>query len=389
MSVQKADPIGELPLPNGAAPQERGGSLRAISLGLVAITCIVVGVLHPLATDATKDARLRVCEGSRHNCHDGPRVMPFFPLTLTLASQFVSVVMSSLVACLIFGRQETIRHLLDTKKLYALWPLGLIYGVGDFCQTIACSQASGTMVVIVAQSKLLITAAMTRALMGRKGHEQWSKLVWICVAAMASVYLRVHNTSMAMQKAGEMVGAVLALFKASSSALGAVMSEMYYKQVSESFWILSARVQTLMLATSLLLYTRELQMGTIPWSISDALMTGPAPICSFDEGLENGWCDPSASYACQCVTHAGWDLRTCIAMLAIGANGLVTGLTLRYLSAVGKSICNVLGLVAFYFIYVGLGLEAFHWGQLFLVYLIVAKSYSYAAQKQKVASART
>eukprot|EP00971_Amphidinium_carterae_P054453 1072735-Amphidinium_carterae.1 len=35
--------------------------------------------------------RLRICQGTdSFSCHDGPRTMPFYPLTLTLASQVAS-----------------------------------------------------------------------------------------------------------------------------------------------------------------------------------------------------------------------------------------------------------------------------------------------------------
>jgi len=310
--------------------------------------------------------------------------MPFYPLTLTLASQVASVILTAFIACCIFGRREAVGRLLDFQKLRSLWPLGLIYGIGDFCQTIACSSASGTMVVIVAQSKLLVTAALSRALMGPKRNEQWEKLAFICVAAVWSVQLRVHATAAPMQRAGEILGATLALAKAVSSALGAVISEIYYKQIHESFWILSTRVQALMLFTSLGLYVRELLAETMPWSLSELAWAGPNPICSFGGRYPKaGGCDTSSLGTCQCVTHSGWDLRTGTAMLAIATNGLVTGLTLRYLSAVGKSICNVLGLVAFYFIYVGMGLENLHWWQVVLVFSIVFFSFQYAKEKQR------
>eukprot|EP00971_Amphidinium_carterae_P161119 3194851-Amphidinium_carterae.1 len=52
------------------------------------------------------------------------------------------------------SRKEAVGRLLDFQKLRSLWPLGLIYGIGDFCQTIACSSASGRKKACHLESKL-------------------------------------------------------------------------------------------------------------------------------------------------------------------------------------------------------------------------------------------
>jgi len=389
------EPLAAPLLPGGIKGRSIASLQHTLFLGLIACVCIAIGVLHPLATDATKDARLTTCavRGPLRQvvCTEGaerPRSMPFYPLTLTLASQVASVVLTSAIALFTLDRADAKKRLLNMRALWTMWPLGAIYGWGDFCQTIACSQASGTMVVIVGQCKLLITAAFSRALLKRRkqrGVEQWSKLFIICAAAACSAHLRVQGTATAMERLGEVRGASLALVKAASSALGAVISEKYFKEnADESFWVMSTRVQAMMFVMSFTLFIRDYANGDLPGSLGDLFFSAPFPQCDFSV-RRDGWCDPfeSPSGECQCLDRIGWDWFTVVAMLAIGANGMVTGLTLRYLSAVGKSICNVLGLVVFYFLYVGCGFQSFELRQLFLIYIIVATSYAYTVGKHQ------
>mmetsp|Transcript_126901 Transcript_126901/g.395026 ORF Transcript_126901/g.395026 Transcript_126901/m.395026 type:complete len:169 (+) Transcript_126901:810-1316(+) len=124
-------------------------------------------------------------------------------------------------------------------------------------------------------------------------------------------------------------------------------------------------------------------LALLPWtagdwqglSLREFFLGGPHPLCSecvlrVPEGEE-----------CRCLQRRGWDGLTALAVVAIVVNGLTTGLTLRYLSAVTKSVCNALSSGVFYIIYVWLGFSPFSMAQANIVAIVCISTFEYAMEK--------
>lgn len=359
---------------------------------LVALCCICVGVAHPLATEGAKTALVFTCQRqddggvectTLDSAVDNPdlamrRAMPFYAATLTVVSEFVAVLGTFLMVTVCMGSPRVAAYqLLNVHALLRLCPIGFVYGLGDFLQTSACNAASAPVVLVIGQSKLLLTALFSRLMLCRKQRTNWFRLLTISCAAAASTDISAGTAVNVLVQRAEFRGACLALVKACLSAFGAVLSERDYKDSSVSFWVCSFQVQLLMLVASLAL---------LPWtfsawsslSFSDFFFGGPGDFCS--EGLH--LCEPSTPIGrCSCVDRKGWDYRTLVAVLAIALNGFATGLTLKYLSAVTKSICNAVGTGVFYVAYVCLGYRPFNVAQANVLAIVILSSYEYAIEK--------
>mmetsp|Transcript_145596 Transcript_145596/g.363136 ORF Transcript_145596/g.363136 Transcript_145596/m.363136 type:complete len:425 (+) Transcript_145596:56-1330(+) len=386
--------LGEPLLPKPAL----GGSqvrsfLRAYGVpAAVAILCVTVGVMHPLAAEAAKSTRLTVCtsqQGGHVQCSsvvetdgkDGRRtVMPFYAVTLTISAEVASVIFAFFATAASEGSIEAARKRLFTPRAtFRLWPVGVAYGVGDLLQAFACNSASAPVVLVIGQCKLLLTAVLTMLVLGSKGPSQWGNLTIITLAAIAGAHNGATHTYSSVIRAAEVKGAFLALLKAGLSASGAVISERFYKDSTEGFWVMSFRVQSMMLATSLALLL-SMDASETPGSFGEFFSGGPQPMCMDNGGAP--WCDPLGGQ-CECVDKVGWDGWTLLAMLAIALNGMVTGLTLKHLSAVGKAICNALAVAVFYPAYVILGFKPFDLTQAAIIGVIIISSYQYATNKTK------
>mmetsp|Transcript_3462 Transcript_3462/g.10755 ORF Transcript_3462/g.10755 Transcript_3462/m.10755 type:complete len:418 (+) Transcript_3462:61-1314(+) len=366
---------------------------------LVAATCMTIGVMHPLATEAAKSAEVTVCTVRRGGTVVCPseaqgggmddeikrRIMPFHAATLTVVAELVAVLLTLwIVAREKRSLKRALQHLVDPKALLQLCPIGLVYGLGDFLQTVACNAASAPVVLIVGQSKLLLAALLSRALL-KSEQTNWFRLVVISCAAAAGT--DIGAGAVAAQRQFELRGAGLAFLKAGLSCLGAVLSERHYKQADQDFWVVSFRVQLMMLQASILL---------LPWtcsgwesiSLSEVFFGGPLPLCSDEAQL--GRCGALAlpGETCACVDRRGWDAMTWLAVLAIVLNGLTTGLTLKHLSAVSKSVCNALSTGVFYVVYVALGFRPFNMAQANVMAIVIISSYEYALEKAELAAKR-
>jgi len=345
-----------------------------------------------LAAEAAKSTRLTVCTsqlGRDVQCSsvvetdgkDGRRnVMPFYAVTLTISAEVASVIFAFFATAATEGSITAARKRLFTPKAtFRLWPVGVAYGVGDLLQAFACNSASAPVVLVIGQCKLLLTAVLTMLVFGSRGPQQWGNLTIITLAAIAGAHNGATHTYSSVIRASEVRGAFLALVKAGLSASGAVISERFYKDSTEGFWVMSFRVQSMMLATSLAILL-SMDGSETPGSFSEFFGGGPIPLCM--QGAGDFPCDPFSG-ECQCVDRVGWDAWTFLAMLAIALNGMVTGLTLKHLSAVGKAICNALAVAVFYPAYVILGFKPFDLTQAAIIGVIIISSYQYATNKAK------
>lgn len=367
---------------------------------LVATLCIAVGMLHPIATEAAKNARLTVCTlepasmgdalsdaaaaARRVICSrvgegvasvdDRQFVMPFFPVTLTICAEAVTVLgMACVVAATAKSTRLALRCLFDADALLQLSPIGMIYGVGDLMQTVACNAASAPVVLVVGQSKLLLTALVSHLVLQSKESPQWTRLFVISCAATAATDVGSSRAATELARDSELRGACLAFMKAGLSSSGAVISERFFKSAEVGFCIASFRVQLMMLLTSVTL----MLAGQAPVMAAAFFTGGPFPICA-----EFNRCQPTGQdVRCECVDRTGWNVMSVVAMSLIILNGFVTGLVLAYLSAVAKSICSALSVALVYVAYVVLGFKPFNLAQACHIVIIVLVSYDYAAEK--------
>lgn len=326
----------------------------------VALCCIVVGVLHPLSTEYSKTAVVSVGTlGVTRN------VMPFHPVTLTIAAEVISVVVAAVIMTLTEGSlKATFSKVIDIQAWLPLLPVGIIYGLGDFLQTAACNVASSHVVLVVGQSKVLLTALISSMLLKRNTKTKWFWLILIFMAATVSAELTAETSP---ARSLELQGAALSFTKAALSSTGAAVSEALYKKGTGDFWEVSFRIQFLMMLTSIVL---------LPWTYgsfqildpTEFFFGGPNPVCPLEVGS-------------MCATRRGWDTYTVLAALAIALNGAVTGLTLKHLSAVSKAVCNAVGSGAFYLCYVIAGFKSFSLAQAFLSLVIMISSYKYSMSK--------
>lgn len=359
----------------------------------VALLCVGVGVLHPLAAEAAKSARATTCrarpggldcsaEGAPPSPRDGARgdgrrrVMPFYAVSLTITSELTSMVVAGLAVAYCEGSfARAARILLQPKSVLRLWPIGAAYGVGDLMQAFACNSASAPVVLVIGQCKLMLTAVLSMLVLGSRTPAQWGHLLTISFAAIAGAHQGATKALTEMAQASEIRGALLALLKAALSTSGAVFSERFFKERGESFWTMSFRVQSMMLATSLMMFAGRVG-GEGPTSPTDFFRGGPVPLCAAPTP-----CEPGLAGECQCIDHLGWDRMTVLSMSAMFLNGVVTGLTLKYLSAVGKAICNALSVAVFYPAYVLLGFKPFDLTQAAIIAVIIVSSYQYTIEK--------
>eukprot|EP00933_Yihiella_yeosuensis_P062031 TRINITY_DN64951_c0_g1_i1.p1 TRINITY_DN64951_c0_g1~~TRINITY_DN64951_c0_g1_i1.p1 ORF type:complete len:476 (+),score=61.11 TRINITY_DN64951_c0_g1_i1:94-1521(+) len=362
-----------------------GMSAKCTQIGVAAIA-ITFGVLHPLATESSKTSEIVACHHGEKDqglvCQGGAeghvvrRVMPFHPVTLSLIAQIVSVVIALVWISVRSGSLEkTLKHLFCGRAMLRLLPVGAVYGLGDFLQTIACNAASAPSVLVVGQSKLLLSAILSYMILG-KSQKSWMKLVIISCAAAASTELSIESAAV---KSLEMRGVMLALGKATLSSAGAVMSEALYKEAHGGYWVVAFRLQFCMLLTSIMLLPLTVRSMDILIP-SEFFFGGPSMQCDIIQGQAS--CMPnSISETCTCATRRGWDAMTLLAVLSISLNGFVTGLTLKYLSAVCKSVCNAMSSGAFYICYVLAGFRAFSLAQVYLLTIVVISSLEYAMEK--------
>jgi len=363
--------------------------INAVPAG-VCLICVGVGVLHPLAAESAKSARLTICSGDVCTDEEQRRtVMPFHPVTLTISAEVFSVAFASVM---VFWQEgwsvDRVWHrLFRPGAILRLWPVGAAYGIGDLMQAFACNSASAPVVLVIGQCKLLLTAVLTMVVFGSRQPAQWGNLMIITMAAIAGANNGASTALNQDSRSGEITGAILAFVKACLSTSGAVFCERFYKEDSDGFWVMSFRVQLLMLATSVIMFA-TLHTGEVPSSFAEFIAGGPLSLCN---GLEPGAklrCVPlSPGGQCKCVDHVGWDGHTVVAMAAIALNGLVTGLTLKHLSAVGKAICNALSVAVFYPAYVFLGFKPFDLTQAMIISIIIVCSYQYTTKKISLANA--
>jgi len=362
-----------------AYPSLQGGRVQLVSV-LVAVVCISCGMLHPLATEASKSAQISICTMHRDiglECavEASRRVMPFHAVSLTVLAELFSVVaLFVAVAAEIGSARAALGHVLDPRALIQLGPIGLFYGLGDFLQTVACNSASAPVVVVVGQSKLMLAALLSRLLIRSRQPTNWFRLAVISLAATAST--DIGAGVVVSERSAELYGALLAFLKAVLSSLGAVLSERHFKGALDSFWVTSCRVQLMMLCTSVTLLP-WMGWGSRDAPLSDFILGGPEPLCSELVSSSEGWIEDSRT----CVDRSGWDMMTVLAALAIALNGTSTGLTLKFLSAVSKSVCNAVAAGLFYIAYVLLGYRPFSLAQASVMAIVIMSSYEYAGEK--------
>jgi len=364
---------------------------------IVALLCMVIGVVHPFAAEGAKSAQLIVCTahpggfvctGDGGMGWDSPKeemakfVMPFFPVTFMIVAQCSSIVLSFLIEVLRDGSLiRTARRVLRPRAILRLWPVGLAYGIADLLQTVAANSASAPVLLVIGQCKMLVTAIVSVLFLRNCGPQQWSKLVVITCAAMAGTCCSASQAGTAEAAASEFRGAELALLKAVVSATGAVFAEGAYKETREGFFVISVWVQLMMLVTSVLVLPLTGPSGSLP-PLPQFFSGGPGVLCATGGSLP---CDPELTGGrCDCYSHLGWDHHTVMAVAAIICNGLVTGLTLKHLSAVAKAACGTLSVAVFYVAYICLGYKPFNLTQACAITIIIVTSYEYAAKKARL-----
>jgi len=357
-------------------------------------------VLHPLATEASKSGKVFTCQEDLSA--DEPvlcttdsdrdsgnlivrRGMPFHPATLTVVSQLVAVATSGCVALVVMG-PRTWKRLLDRRRLTRIAPIGFLYGLGDFLQTIACNSASAPVVLVMGQSKLLLTALLSKFLLQGHGPTDWPRLFVISCAAAASTDISAGLAANSVMSGFEVHGALLALLKATLSSMGAVLSEKDYKK-GENYWVLSFQVQLMMLCASL---------AILPWTcgsffdrglpatevFAEFFQGGPVVEC-LPEGVTPRCVLAEAGASCSCIDHKGWDRWTTIAVVTIVMNGFATGVILKYCSAVAKSLCGALSTGVFYVSYVCLGYRPFNLAQAMVLTIVAVTACEYATARHR------
>jgi len=359
-----------------------------VRMAATASLCIIVGVLHPLATESSKTAAVIECSRTEVGLTctaDEPAAalrmaMPYHGITLTLAAELVSVIIAfSVVAYSEGSVQAGLRRLLSRKAILQLLPVGAVYGLGDFLQTQATNAASAPVVLVVGQTKLLLSAVLSKLVLQQNEPTNWLGLITISAAAIASTDISANG---AAARGLEVYGASLAFAKAFLSSSGAVLSESLYKSGDGDFWVVSFRVQLLMLMTTLSLLPITSGDMSLLFSPTEFFTGGPTVCQKFDAQMI---CDPgSMPFAtCSCTDRSGWDIMTVFAVLAIVANGVTTGLTLQILSAVSKAVCNSLSACVLYIAYVLYGFRPFNLAQAMVLLIVSIGSFEYASEKAK------
>lgn len=351
-----------------------------------ATLCIVVGVLHPLATESSKTANFNECSWTENEltCTGidpaaGRLAMPYHGITLTLIAELVSVIFAFAAVCYGEGSiRRGVRRLLSRKAMLQLLPVGAVYGLGDFLQTQATNAASAPVVLVVGQTKLLLSALLSKLVLKQTQQTNWLQLVIISAAAAASTDISASGA--VVSRGVELYGASLAFGKAFLSSSGAVISESLYKSGDGDFFVVSFRVQLIMLMTSLSLLPITSGDMSLLFNPREFFHGGPAVCQQLDGQL---FCDPGPSGTCTCYDRSGWDIMTVFAVLAIVANGLTTGLTLKILSAVSKAVCNSLSACVLYVAYVLCGYRSFSVAQASVMLIVSIGSFEYAVEKAK------
>lgn len=357
--------------------------LRLLS---VASFCVLMGIMHPLATESSKTAQVIVCSETAAGLHctaEGSPLarmsMPFHGVTLNLAAELLAVLSAFVVVSCGEGsvKRGLKRLLMRPEAWLQLLPVGIAFGLGDLLQTAACNAASAPVVLVVGQSKLLLTALLSKMLLADKNSKNWLRLLTISCAAAASTDISADGVTVA--RSIELYGALLALAKAVLSATGAVLSESLYKSGDESFWVVSFRVQLLMLATNLMLL--PMTSGDLRvLSPGEFFYGGPLRPCEHLAGSSSCVVEQGFDH-CTCTDRSGWDFMTLLAVFAIVLNGYTTGLMLKHLSAISKAVCNAMSPGALYMLYILLGFRPFSWAQANLLSIIIIASVEYALER--------
>lgn len=302
--------------------------------------------------------------------------MPFYASSLTIAAQFVSVVIAASVV--VMQRRSlslAFAELCDFQPLMSFLPVGAVYCLSDMLQTLACNAASAPVIMVVSQTKLVLTAILSKVFLDSRKPTNWLRIIIISCAAIAGTDVGAGYQEVLLRRS-ELAGACVALLKAGFSAAGAVVSEKFYKRAENAgFWVVSFRVQLMMLVTSL---------AILPWTAPEIWQTsfqefffgGPLPLCS---PLQVGT-------SCNCVDRRGWNSATVLAVLAFVVNGMTTGLMLQNLSAVSKAVCNALSAGLFYTSYVFMGFRPFNVAQACIYAIIAISCYEYAIEKVAASS---
>merc|ERR1719229_1559413 len=135
--------------------------------------------------------------------------MPFHAATLTLGAQLTSVLCSFLLVRIRLGSvRAACSQLLDWQSLLQTGPLGVLYGLGDFMQTLACNSASAPVVLVVGQCKLLLAALLSKLMLNNKQPVNWLRLLIISCAAAAAT--DIGATAVEADRQSELYGALLA-----------------------------------------------------------------------------------------------------------------------------------------------------------------------------------
>lgn len=321
-------------------------SVQSIAMNLLLCAVnLLAGCFMPAVTDRSRTATVY------GPSHDGKTIVaidqrfPYSPATLIMSEAVANIAIGMIG--MIFSARPW-RSLLDLELHCNMFPLTLIYVIGDIAALGAIGSGGGLLYLTVVNSRLLFAAlASTMIMKQRLECLQWGLLASIttCIVIFATGHVRSEDES----SSGATVALLLALLKSFLSALAAVLTETRYK--NRNIW----EASTLLKMQSFVVAVLLTQVRSEPLQ----LCPQPLTLTSLPSG--------------RCMDRHGWDRWTWTVLLAEVSNGWLSLAILTRLSAIAKFVCKAACAPSLYVAYCFLGWNQFK-PQLFASVLIMTIS---------------
>jgi len=314
--------------------------------GLLCIISLITGGLTPVLVDMSKTGVMFMPGGAQVN------IMPYSVLSL-LRSEATFNVLLGLVAIALTKPKGGLQPLFDWKSHQVMFPLTLIYCLGDIAAICAIGGSGGPMYIAVASSRLLFAAGVSRILLGRRQTVlQWCFLCEMTFATAVYAILQSKNKAAddGVDTTRAMIGICWAVAKALLSGMAAVLTETRYKNLN--VW-----------HANTLLKGQSLAVALLVTGVRFCLVTD-TPLCNGSklDGLKHA-----------CVDHKGWDAWTWAVLAAeIGAGWLSVAVLTR-MSAISKYICKTATAPTLYLLYCTMGWDGYEFeGSCFFAVMMIA-----------------
>eukprot|EP00443_Scrippsiella_acuminata_P130165 CAMPEP_0115582218 /NCGR_PEP_ID=MMETSP0272-20121206/5548_1 /TAXON_ID=71861 /ORGANISM="Scrippsiella trochoidea, Strain CCMP3099" /LENGTH=1265 /DNA_ID=CAMNT_0003017201 /DNA_START=143 /DNA_END=3938 /DNA_ORIENTATION=+ len=300
----------QLAFPSSLANQEGSPGRRSLMANvMLCLLALVVGCLSPLLLDLSRTARITM-PGDKDQL-DITRAFPYDPLELLIGLALFNTLLGVVVMAFMCDFKGLSEQLRSGDLHLSMLPASLARSLADVAGLLSVSSGGGPLYVAVSNTRLIMVALLSRLVRGRQQTKtQWAVLGLVTLAALkyglGSALIGSHNVGAATW------GTLWAVAQAVLSAFGNVLIESKFKELNLWHARTVEQFQSLMLFSSVMVVKR--------------CVVEPLPVCG--------------NFVGRCMDSRGWDFRTVVVLAMMIANGWLSLLLVKRISALVEIVCK-------------------------------------------------